>query len=140
MKHKSSSVWIKGERWSRYEFEKLVLEPVKQQINTAFALMRKNGLLSRQNFMCCGSCAGYALNEALKKEGNDKIGCVYYHKQDTEHFNNDGHLYLGYGSIDDSEEASLQVGAVVMQALMDAGLSVEWNGDASTRILVKAVA
>jgi hypothetical protein len=119
----------------------------KDKLNHAFRQMRHAGLVARQNFSCCGSCAGYELTTDIvampaKKRANVK-GVCFYHRQDAERLNRGGDLYLGFGPVDSTEHGQIgletvQVGRLVVRALELAGLGYEWDGTASQCILVKA--
>jgi len=119
----------------------------KVKLNVAFALMRKAGLVARQNFSCCGSCAGYELTTDIvampdKKRAKVK-GVCFYHQQDADRLRAGRDLYLGYGPVDSKEHGQIgletvQVGALVVKCLAEAGLAYEWDGTASQRILVRS--
>lgn len=119
----------------------------KQKLNAAFALMRKAGLVARQNFSCCGSCAGYSIATNVtkmpaKKRAKIKGVCTY-NRQDAERMEDGRDLYLGFGSVGtqaygDIGLPTVQVGQLVVLCLAQAGLAYEWNGEASQRILVTA--
>ena len=112
------------------------------RLNRAFAALRKQGLLARQNFLCCGSCAGYALTEdavARTRKGKKVNGCVFYHRQDTERFLTGDTLFLGYGPLDSTELGTIglttrEVGTLVVAALEAEGLEPHWDGNPDTRI------
>ena len=118
----------------------------KGKLNQAFKDLRKEGLIARQNFMCCGSCAGYSLTEmAVNKVRAGKVvnGAVFYHNQDKESLYNDGTLYLGYGNLDSTELGeiglpTIEVGKIVVRILEKNGLQYEWDGTEDQRILIKA--
>jgi len=119
----------------------------RENLSTAFKLMRKAGLIARQNFTCCSSCGGYAMAERVKEmtpERRTKVkGCVFYHSQDAARLREGGNLYLGYGPVGVHEVGDFglpteEVGALVVKALASAGLSYEWDGKPSSRIEVIA--
>ncbi len=125
------------------------MEIFKIRLNNAFKEMRKKGLVARQNYLCCQTCAGYGITTDTAKrikEGKvkkeDVKGCVFYHHQDTEGLRKHHSLYLAYGPMD-SEESGLigleetQVGAIVCECLKNNELEYEWNGSGHQRILVK---
>lgn len=112
------------------------MKNVKEAVNEAFVEMRKQGLLARQNFECCSSCAGYALTTlAVERvtKGAKIEGCCYYHRQDAERFENGGDLMLQYGQIESQEvgaigRSTLEVGVMVCDILKKVGLLFKWNG------------
>lgn len=116
----------------------------KDKLNAAFKLMRKAGILARQNFTCCGSCGNAEMSMMLAKmpeKRSAKIkGVCFYHSQGNSRMNKGGDLYLQYSSKvdDDLDLGTVQIGHLVVSCLKEAGLGVEWNGKASETILVKA--
>lgn len=119
----------------------------KTKLNIAFALMREMGLVARQNFSCCGGCAGYELTSdivAMPEKKRIKVkGVCFYHAQDASELRRGGNLWLGFGPVDSTEYGKIgleteQVGRLVTGCLTQAGLEWEWNGEASERILVKS--
>lgn len=119
----------------------------KAKLNVAFSLMRKAGLVARQNFSCCSNCAGYELATDIvampdKKRAKVK-GVCFYHRQNAERLFRGKDLYLGYGPVDSTEHGQIgleavQVGHLVTSCLTQAGLAWEWDGSASQCILVRA--
>ncbi len=119
---------------------------VQDRLNVAFAQMRKQGMLARQRFLCCGSCACCALADLLEQPKNQKkIGAVFYHKQDARNLDRGQDFYLGFGANEalykdepETEAALAQdVAQKAVACLTAAGLTVEWDGSHHTRILVK---
>jgi hypothetical protein len=119
----------------------------KLKLNEAFRQMRRAGLVARQNFSCCGSCAGYELTTdvaAMPDKKRAKVkGVCFYHRQDADRLNAGRDLYLGYGPVESREHGQIgletaQVGRLVTSCLTQAGLTWEWDGTASQRILVRA--
>ena len=91
-----------------------------ERINNAFKELRKLGYFARQNFMCCQTC-GWA------EVPDDKANrAVFYHRQDTEHFNRNGELYLAWDG--DGNE--------IIKTFQSVGLTTEWDGSSDTRIKV----
>lgn len=119
----------------------------KAKLNVAFSLMRKAGLVARQNFSCCGTCAAYELTTDIvtmpdKKRAKVK-GVCFYHRQDAEQLNLGDDLMLRYGPVNSKKHGQIgleavQVGRLVTSCLTQAGLVWEWNGSASQCILVRS--
>jgi hypothetical protein len=69
-------------------------------------------------------------------------GFCFYHGQDVECAIDNQGLMIAFGDLGgaphDDPQAALQVGQTVADALRSAGLIVEWNGSAQTRILIPA--
>lgn len=140
-------------RWMNYENrrDRFVMTPdLKHRLNVAFTVFRKLGFQARQNFSCCGGCAGYEMAERVGKmlQGDDgtkrlKIkGCVFYHRQDTERMNDDGDFYLSYGQLDVDGVGQVGlptalVGEQVCEVLKGLSIPYEWDGNESSRIRVR---
>lgn len=119
----------------------------RDKLSVAFKEMRKNGLIARQNFKCCQSCAGYGLatevEEAPAKKRAKIKGCVYYHAQDAADLHKGEDLYLAFGPLETEKHGTVglptvEVGRIAVACLTNAGLDVEWDGTERTRILVLA--
>lgn len=126
------------------------LSNFKAKMGTAFKAMRAEGLVARQSFMCCRSCAGCALaldlgeKPAATREAFK--GCAFYTKQDaapredSREFRHFDGLYISYGPLGvggkDYGLPTEQVGAIVKRCLESAGLEVEWDGAPESRIFV----
>ncbi len=118
----------------------------KERVTAAFKALRIHKMITRQNFMCCGGCASYALAEQAKaaiEKGKSPIGAVYYNRQNAQHFEDSGILYLSYGAVDvpgqtNEEEAvaNTKIGNLVADAMRAEGLAVEWDGDPVKCIIV----
>lgn len=109
-------------------------------LTEAFRLMRKRGLLARQNFSCCQNC-GCSEMDTMKKEGTPEqrsaIGYAFYHQQDNENKENGQDFYIAYGVFGDAADgAAAAIGQIVTFCLNAAGVVFEWDGNPSTRILV----
>jgi hypothetical protein len=118
----------------------------KEKLNEAFKLMRQAGLIAKQNFMCCGNCAGYSIATGLEKMTEARRSAVKgvctYNRQDAATLARHGECYLQYGSIYSSKYgdvglSTLEVGRMVVGCLTRAGLAYEWDEDPSKRITVK---
>lgn len=119
----------------------------KDKLNRAFKGFRKRGLMARQNFMCCSGCAGCAMADDASKmadQGRKKpLGAVFYHKQDTDRLKWGSDLYLSFGQLETSGKhgkiglPTEEVGKIVVDECRKAGLRVEWDGSASTRIVIQ---
>jgi len=119
----------------------------KTKLNAAFRQMRFAGLVARQNFSCCGNCAGYELaTDVTKMPGTKRAkvkGCCFYHRQDTARMEAGYDLFLRFGPLETQGHgtvglSAVQVGQLVTLILAQAGLTYEWDGTASQCIVVKA--
>ena len=114
------------------------------RLTNAFKLMRKAGLLARQNFSCCSNCGGYELATKaveLKKAGKIVNGCAFYHSQSNADKRNGQDFYITYGVLDTTEFGEIglptvEVGKIVSSCLTKVGVQWEWNGDPTKNIKV----
>ena len=90
------------------------------RLNEAFKDLRKSGYFARQNFMCCQSCAWSAIPE----EKEDKV--VFYHQQDAAR-KEDNEIYVGWSGN----------GKEICDVFANHLIDTEWDGNESTRILIK---
>lgn len=118
----------------------------RDRLNEAFARMRRTGLVARQNFSCCGSCASAELASVLRAKPR-KVGAAYYHRQEGARLRGwrtkwgsyrDGaeKVSVGYGSLEGAVERDAYVGGLVAEAAKAAGLGVEWDGDPSRCVII----
>lgn len=117
------------------------------KLKEAFSLLRKQKMIARQNFSCCGTCGSYEISvmgdEKGKKTGIYPAGYVFYHRQDTDTLKRNGVVYLRYGNFsnrnDKTRKGSLEtaeVGKLIVEAMKAVGLETEWDGDTGHCILV----
>ena len=99
-----------------------MVRETKGLIAKAFDELRRAGYVCRSAFMCCGTCAGYAISQMPKYHGK----AVFFHRQDDEQLRETNSTYLGWEG----------KGEEIAEAMKKAGLTVEWDGDACHRILV----
>ena len=122
----------------------------RTKVKEAFKILRKNQIMARGNYLCCSTCAGYALAESLDKmpteKAEKKIGFAYWHRQDEEHFQKRGDLYIRYGGIDTQKYpnrcdvigwSTKQIGEAIKIAMEGVGLEVEWDGNPDKTIVVR---
>lgn len=122
----------------------------QKKLNKAFAQLRREGLLAKQGFSCCRSCAGSELAtliENLIETGEARPnGVVFYSKQ--EGFRGSSvreskfrRLYLSFGSVTTTKYGdvglpTVEVGQMLAKALTEAGLTFEWDGSPNSTIVV----
>lgn len=118
------------------------------RISDAFRRLRKRGLIARQNFSCCGNCAGYeiatyithAINHGMSRQA--VAGCVFYTRQDTVALRRGrGHMYLSYGPLETKDLGTvglptIEVGQIICTVLRESGIKYEWDGNPDTRIAI----
>src|SRR5579863_6308129 len=106
-------------------------QDLRDAVKKAFSNLRKEGFIAKMNFMCCGSCAGYNIGADFDKKVLEGLqpnhypkGCVFFHHQDNQHFEDDGVLYLAYGQIEGTEAkaktelSTVEVGNKVIEAFV----------------------
>ncbi len=119
----------------------------QDKVKAAFKAMRKAGLTAKMNFSCCSGCACY---DIASKASSDKdagktvnAGYAFYHKQDGTRLRESGECHIAYGRMSCSKHGDLgdltteQIGEKVVECLTAAGITTEWDGKASSRILMK---
>lgn len=109
------------------------------RLDTAFAKLESLGIISRQNFSCCGTCgAGEIIDEmaVAAEQGHKVVGYTFYHAQDTESAADGYGLFLSYGTDQHDEAQALEVARQVIGALEAQGLTATWDGTWSKRIAV----
>jgi len=110
------------------------------KLDAAFAALEKSGVISRQNFTCCGSCGAAEIwdeVEQAKRLGRVARGYAFFHQQDTDAAVEGDGLYLNYGACEDTPEAIIAVGREIVQALEVKGLKTDWDGRLEKRIGVQ---
>jgi hypothetical protein len=118
---------------NRIDYKKI--EDVKTAITASFKQVKKEHgfTFTRQNFMCCQSCACAAIPSDTKKY-------VFYHQQDNGSFQEGYSLILRYGTSldygDKHEEKVKELANELVNTLKANGLVVDWDGDIHTAIEV----
>lgn len=103
---------------------------------SAFDDLRTQGVVCCENFSCCGSCGSSEIWDVVdiaQQSGQNVIGYVFYHQQDTERAVEGDGLCFNYGAVSGPSEATAHA---LVTALRTAGLAPEWNGSSSTRVFV----
>lgn len=106
------------------------------RLRRAFDELSMRGLLVRENYWCCDTCARDAINEEIDEafdRGEEPRGYVLFHAQDTELVANSGQLLLRYGGVtlDSQAEAAAeakQIGDEIAAALHRARFDIAWSG------------
>jgi hypothetical protein len=108
------------------------------KLDAAFAAMEKQGVVARQNFTCCNTCARAEIwDEVIAVEEDSErvaIGYAFYHMQDTERAVEGGAINIKFGATSDSTDEA--VGQHVFDALLAAGLDAGWSGSADDAVQV----
>lgn len=109
------------------------------RLDAAFGQLEQAGIVCRQHFSCCGTCAGAQIwdeIEAERKKGREITGRAHYDVQMTDSAVDGDGLYLNYGSVLESETAAVEIGQKIADAMRAQGLTVDWNGSADKCIHV----
>lgn len=110
------------------------------RLDSAFRKLEEKGIISRQNFTCCGTCGSAEIWDemaAVRDSGGPVTGYAFYHMQDTERAVDGDGLYLNYGATEEGEEAALDVASQIVAELEANGLKTDWNGSWNQRIAVE---
>lgn len=109
----------------------------EKKIASVFEELGRLKILAKTNYLCCGGCAHSDLHRQVEQSGGKYTGYAFYHEQDDELVRGrKGPLYIGFGSIAESVRGVGSVGRKVKKELSAEGFTVEWNGEADTRIQV----
>lgn len=110
------------------------------RLDAAFAALEDEGIVARQHFTCCGTCGVAEIGDEIDTvvaRGHAVDGYAFYHMQDTESAVEGDGLYLNYGSIDDDDARSVEIGRRIATVIAAAGLEVDWDGSLGKRIGVR---
>jgi len=120
----------------------------KTKLTKAFKLLRKKGLIAKQNFSCCASCGTYELNEIGNEKGIENngvypAGFVFYHKQDYEDLTRSGYVHIRYAGFYNKKDklrkgslSDVKIGKTIVEVMNEIGLRTEWDGDPNRCIKV----
>ncbi|MBI2331836.1 MAG: hypothetical protein HYU84_06720, partial [Chloroflexi bacterium] len=109
------------------------------RLDQAFEDLERQGIISRQNFSCCGTCGSAEILDEMasaKNKGKKVRGYAFFHVQDTELAVEGNGIYLNYGSAYNNYFAQILAGHKIVKVIKNHGLKVEWNGSLSRRIFV----
>jgi hypothetical protein len=123
----------------------------KERVSDLFSKLRKAGIVAKQNFRCCSTCAGYELANTLAP----MTPVCFYHGQDAEvwtrrlmlgsvpmpDLGDDRVLHLRYGFTDKAEynisatpAQTAALGMFIARLAHDCGLGVMWDRDPAKTI------
>ncbi|WP_298125552.1 hypothetical protein [Brevundimonas sp.] len=109
------------------------------RLDAAFAALEASGVISRQNFSCCGMCGSGEIWDEIedaRKGGRPVRGYAFFHQQDTEGATQGDGIYLNYGADEEGEDAAVAIGREVVAALEAKGLRTDWDGHIENRIRI----
>src|SRR5262245_25564551 len=111
------------------------------RLDRVFESLRGQGILTRHR---CGLTIQDGLeviDQLYNEAGGERsglIGYCFYHLQDMEAAMwADTGLWLAFGSFPPSHERAAQVGQLIRKEFERAGFTVEWDGTAESRMLLK---
>jgi len=110
------------------------------RLDQVFEDLEHQGIISRQNFSCCGTCGSAEILDemsAAQNKGKKVRGYAFYHVQDTESAVEGEGIYLNYGSVYNNYLAQVLAGHKIAKVIKNHGLKVEWNGSLRRRIFVQ---
>lgn len=125
----------------------------KTALTRAFETLAERGVVARENFSCCGTCASGEIFDE-RDDSQTWRGYVYYHQQDTDGLIEDRSTYIGYGAFLEAWMTETEWNALperereqryerivtalmrdeVIPVLEAHGATVTWNGSLDTRI------
>lgn len=119
---------------------------VKERIKAAFQALRKGGAIARMNYKCCSSCA-WAAMETDYPNMKDGDTAVYYHNQDADSLDDFGNLvqyrdWDAEGRVYKTQNLYLAWTGdahMIIGALENEGLTIDWDGSEAHRIAVTGV-
>jgi len=105
------------------------------RLDDAFEELNAAGIIALHNAGYTMSDGHEDVGEELHRRGGKGIrGYCFYHGQDLERAVQGEGLMLAFGDLDAEDAQKVVIGREVKQALERAGLSVNWIGDANTRL------
>lgn len=108
-------------------------------LTLAFTDLERRGVLTFQNFWCCGGCSGGGVAQAHEANPADirsrTVGAVWYHEQDAEYALDGYGLDLLYDSLP-SGERQAEIGGLLVEALRARGFAPEWDGDPASVVTI----
>lgn len=112
------------------------------KIAIAFKDLRKQKIVAKRRWQCCGNCGVCALEGLPTFKDKTAIGATFAHAQDETRLKESfaaskPGLYLNFtSSKPDDPDGTVAVGQKIKEACEKAGLKVEWDGTGIKKILV----
>jgi hypothetical protein len=101
-----------------------------ERLLAAFRDLDLDGVVARADFTCCQSCG---MTEIADEAPAPSGGYVFCHRQDVDAAARGEGLFLSYGTLADDVDAA-EIGRRVVKALRSRGLTVDWDGEITSRI------
>jgi hypothetical protein len=109
------------------------------RLSAAFEQLERQGIIARQDFSCCSNCGVGEIWDEIQASlgaGRQARGYTFFHMQDTDRAVDGDGLYLNYGAVEKGADSTVAIGYEVVQTLERHGLSCQWNGSITKRIMV----
>lgn len=106
---------------------------LKPMVNKLFKALRQAGLIAKQNFWCCSTCACAAIPR--EKGADTAKGYAFYHKQGMASFVEEGSLYLHFGAME-REQDSMEIANILKTKLDELSIPYEWEGSPDKCFLI----
>lgn len=109
------------------------------RLDKAFAELERSGILTRQDYWCCGTCGCAAIYDEMQELVRKKKrarGYTFFHAQDTQAVVEGESLFLNYGAVDCTAAGGVAIGKEVVRVLRKHGLKPKWSGKIEQRIRV----
>jgi hypothetical protein len=107
------------------------------RLTAAFGRLEADGVLAREDVGYTQSDVRdemWELVDRTRAEERSPRGWVAFHRQDVERAVDSGVLYISFASVSDDDDGFRAIGAEVVAALTDVGLTVDWDGDPNRRV------
>jgi hypothetical protein len=108
--------------------------PSYDRLHRVFCELEAAGVLARENYWCCQTCAYAAIDREIVEAGERQVrGYVLFHSQDAERAADGGGLLLRYGGVtaDPQREgpaATKKIGEEIVMRLRAVDLVPQWSG------------
>lgn len=127
-------------RWMRRVLARLLGPTDRDRLDLTFADLCRAGVVARQDFLCCDSCAGgelvWAFGDA-ERCGITPRGAVFYHRQDRDSARAEGRLLLRFfGKSIDGTDSHRDIADFAIEVLRQHGLEPSWDGNTERCIKV----
>jgi hypothetical protein len=124
--------------WKRADEAAWVAVTDNERLSAAFALLEARGLICRENYLCCSTCARTEMEDEIsfqQEEGKSPRGYAFFHDQDLADACLWGRaLKIVCGPADWKAADAETIGSEVREGLERAGLSVRERFVSSTPI------
>jgi Domain of unknown function (DUF6891) len=106
------------------------------RLQRAFEQLEQGGVLARENYWCCQTCAYSAIDQEIaeaSERGEEPRGYVLFHNQDTDRAVETGSLMLRYGGVTEDPKsqgvaATKKIGDEIVALLRSLDFQPEWSG------------